>query len=44
MLPAGAYACLEQLKASGRFGSTPSEVARYLIIREIDDLTRSGVI
>jgi hypothetical protein len=43
-LPADAYACLERLAKMKRFGSTPSEVARYLILREIDDLTRSNVL
>lgn len=28
----------------GFLGDTPEEVARYLIIREIDDLTRSGAL
>jgi hypothetical protein len=43
-LPPDAYACLERLAAMGRYGSNPAEVARYLILREIDDLTRSGVL
>lgn len=43
-LPADAYACLEFLAGLGRYGSNPTEVARYLILREIDDLTRSNVL
>jgi hypothetical protein len=43
-LPADAYTCLEFLAKMRRFGDTPSAVARYLILREIDDLTRSGVL
>jgi hypothetical protein len=43
-LPADAYACLDLLAKMRRFGDTPSAVARYLILREIDDLTRSGVL
>jgi len=43
-LPADAYACLERLAAMGRYGSNPTEVAKYLIIREIDELTRSGLL
>jgi hypothetical protein len=44
MLPADAYACLQRLAAMARYGSTPNEVARYLILRGLDDLTRSGVL
>jgi hypothetical protein len=44
MLPAGAYACLKGLAAMACYGSTPNEVARYLILRGLDDLIRSGVI
>lgn len=43
-LPADAYACLERLANLGRYGSTPAEVARYLILRELDDLTRAKAI
>jgi hypothetical protein len=43
-LPADAYACLEFLATLGRYGSNPTEVARYLLLREIDDLTRSNVL
>jgi hypothetical protein len=28
----------------GRYGNDPTNVARYLILREIDDLTREGVL
>ncbi len=44
MLPANAYACLQKLAAMARYGSTPNEVARYLILRGLDDLTRCGVL
>lgn len=44
-LSADAYACLELLAGmGGRYGNSPAEVARYLITREIDDLTRLGVL
>lgn len=42
-LPPDAHACLERLAEMG-YGSTPTDVARYLILREIDDLKRSGVL
>ena len=42
-LPPDAYACLERLVDLG-YGSTPTDVARYLILREIDDLKRTGVL
>jgi hypothetical protein len=44
MLPADAYACLKRLAAMARYGSTPNEVARYLILRGLDDLTRARVL
>jgi hypothetical protein len=44
MVPAGAYASLQRLAAMACYGSTPNEVARYLILRGLDDLIRSGVI
>ncbi len=45
MIPAESYACLRFLAEKlNRYGSNPNEVARYLILREIDELTRSGVI
>ena len=43
-LPPEAYACLEKLAKMGRYGSDPTNVAKYLILREIDDLTRAGVL
>ena len=43
-IPADAYACLQRLATLGRFGGNPTEVARYLLIRGIDDLTRTGVL
>lgn len=43
-LPADAYACLEYLAGLKRYGANPCEVARYMIMREIDDLTRADVI
>jgi hypothetical protein len=44
VLPAGAYVCLKTLAALAYYGSTPSEVARYLILRSLDDLIRAGAI
>jgi hypothetical protein len=44
MLPADSYACLQFLADLKRYGANPNEVARYMILREIDDLTRAGVI
>lgn len=43
-LPPDAFACLERLADMKRFGNTRNEVARYMILREIDDLTRAGVL
>ena len=43
-LSAEVIRCLRLLSDSGRYGSTPNEVARYLITRAIDDLTRGGVL
>ena len=43
-LPKPAIRCLELLLESGRYGTTVSEVARYLLIRGIDDLTRANVL
>jgi hypothetical protein len=43
-LPPDAYACLDYLANMGRYGATPTAVARYMILREIDDLTRAGVL
>lgn len=42
-LSPGTYACLEWLVKKKRYGSTPTEVAKYLITREIDDMERAGV-
>lgn len=39
-----AYAQLQRLVEIGNYGSTPTEVAKYLIQRELDDLLRSGVL
>ena len=45
MLPAETHACLQYLAdIRGRYGANPNEVARYMIMREVDDLTRAGVI
>jgi hypothetical protein len=44
VLPAGAYACLKTLAATAHYGSTPNEVARYLILRGLDDLIRIGAV
>jgi hypothetical protein len=43
-LPAGTYACLQWLAKMGRYGNNPTEVARYLILREVDELTRLKVL
>jgi len=44
-LPPDAIACLELLAKMGRYGgNTKTAVAGYLIMREIDDLTRAGVL
>lgn len=43
-VPPDAFACVEYLTALKRYGSTRNEVARYLILRELDDLTRMGVL
>jgi hypothetical protein len=43
-MSADAIRCLKLLSKSGRYGSTVNEVARYLLIRSIDDLTRTGVL
>jgi hypothetical protein len=39
-----AYARLQRLVEIGNYGATPTEVAKYLILREIDDLIRAGVL
>lgn len=43
-LPPKAYAQLQRLVEIGTYGANPTDVARYLILREIDDLTRTGVL
>jgi len=44
-LPANAYANLEWLAENmSNYGNNPTDVARYLILRELDDLTRAGVL
>ena len=42
-LPLGIHRRLEQLSNMDDYPDTPTEVARYLIIRGIDDLKRAGV-
>jgi hypothetical protein len=44
MLAADTYACLEYLAGKRRYGANPSEVARYMILREVDEMTRVGII
>lgn len=43
-LSAEAYECLSWLAKEKRWGQDPNEVARYLITRELDDLTRANVL
>lgn len=43
-LPAATFSKLEQLVEIGTYGDNPTEVARYLIIRGIDDLIRAQVL
>jgi hypothetical protein len=43
-LPPKVFAKLHKLVEVGTYGSNPTEVARYLILREIDDLIRTGVL
>jgi hypothetical protein len=43
VLPLEAYQRLEELVTKG-YGSNPTDVGRYLILRELDDLKRSGVL
>jgi hypothetical protein len=43
-IPGDAFACLEHLARMGRYGGNPSEVARYILLRGLDDLTRAGVL
>ncbi len=44
LMPHDAYASLRSLAEMGRYGKNPNEEARYLLLREIDDLTRAGVL
>ena len=39
-----AFSKLVQLAEFGPYGSSPTEVARFLILRELDDLMRSGIL
>jgi hypothetical protein len=43
-LPQKAFDQLEKLAEIGTYGSNPTDVARYLILRELDDLLRTGVL
>jgi hypothetical protein len=43
-LPPKAFEQLQRLAKMGTFGSNATEVAKYLILREIDDLIRTGVL
>lgn len=43
-IPFGSYACLQFLVGKGRHGANVREVARYLIIRGLDELTREGIL
>jgi hypothetical protein len=43
-LPAEAYRCLERLAKKNRLGSTPTEIAKYMILRVIDDMDRAKAI
>jgi hypothetical protein len=43
-LPPKAFGQLQRLVAIGTYGANPTEVARYLILRELDDLIRTGVL
>ncbi len=43
-LSAEALAYIDQLIEIGGYGKNPSEVARYLISRELDDLLRAKVL
>jgi hypothetical protein len=39
-----AMKCLEMLVKLGTYGRTKTQVAAYLITRELDELTRAGVL
>lgn len=43
-LPKPAIRCLELLLESGRYGTTISDVARYLLLRSIDDMARANIL
>jgi hypothetical protein len=43
-IPEPAYAQLERLAEIGLLGSNPTEVAKYLITRGLDDIMRSGAL
>jgi hypothetical protein len=43
-LSAGTVKCLEDLAKLGRFGSTKTEVAAYLIMRGIEDMSSKGML
>ncbi len=42
-LPAAMYRRLEQLSDMDDYANTPTEVAKYFIMRELDDLKRAGI-
>jgi len=42
-LPPGVFRCLRWLASKNRYGSTPTEVAKYLIVRGVDDWDRAGM-
>lgn len=43
-LPKPAIRCLELLLETGRYGTTISDVARYLLLRSIDDMARENIL
>lgn len=43
-IPKPVHARLERLARLGLHGSTPAEAAKYLVLRGLDDLMRSGVL
>ena len=43
-IPAAMYRRLEQLAKMDDYPDTPTEVAKYFIMRELDDLRRAGVL
>lgn len=43
-LPPKVHLQLQQLVEIGTYGNNATEVAKYLILREIDDLMRAGVL